>query len=67
MKTFQNAKEAMDYVPTSEEYETWFANRVIASMEGLAAGTNKLVSFEVVRQLSLETLLAAAKQRQVID
>jgi hypothetical protein len=38
---------------------------VTASMDGLAAGTNKLTPHEVVRQQSYDKLMAAAKQREL--
>jgi DNA-damage-inducible protein J len=62
-KAPKTAQEKMDYVPTAAEYEAWFVKRVTASMDGLAAGTNKLTPHDVVGQQSYDKLMAAAKQR----
>jgi DNA-damage-inducible protein J len=54
----KTGQEKMDYVPTAAEYDAWFVKRVTASMDGLAAGTNKLHSMETVRQRGLDKILA---------
>ncbi len=61
-KTPKTAQEKMDYVPTAAEYEAWFVKRVTASIDGLAAGTNKLHSMETVRQRGLDSIQATKAQ-----
>ncbi len=64
MKIFKNAEEAMAYVPSAEEYNDWFIKRVTASLEGLAAGTNKLTPHDVVKQIGIEAIKDAVSRRQ---